>query len=262
VCLSLPIRGKNLWEVMGCEYIPALVSSPVTRSRKPPATSPTRAVGYVRVSTEEQHLGPAAQRKALVSWCAGHGVELVAVHEDLGVSGGAELEKRPGLMAALDGLATHGAGVLLVGKRDRLARDVVLAAMIERLAVRAGARVLAADGNGNGNGPEGELMRGIVDVFAAYERALIRSRTKAALAVKRARGERVGEIPYGARLGADGIRLDPAPAELGVIKRVRQLRAAGLTIEAIATKLNAEGHPARGNRWHPTTVSRLLRRAV
>ena len=231
-------------------------------ARRVVAASPRRAVGYVRVSTDEQHLGPDAQRRALATWCSTHGVELVAVFEDLGVSGGAELEKRPGLMAAIDGLAVHTAGVLLVGKRDRLARDVVLAAMIERLAVRAGARVLAADGNGNGDGPEGELMRGIVDVFSQYERALIRSRTKAALAVKQARGERVGEIPYGAKLSADGSRLEPEPSERKAIERVRQLRAAGLTIKAIAEKLNADGQPARGSRWHPTTVARLLRRAV
>ena len=45
-------------------------------------------------------------------------------------------------------------------------------------------------------------MRGIVDVFAAYEREVIRARTRAALGVKRARGERTGEIPYGYRVAA------------------------------------------------------------
>jgi DNA invertase Pin-like site-specific DNA recombinase len=37
------------------------------------------------------------------------------------------------------------------------------------------------------------LMRGLVDLFAQYERALIRSRTKAALAVKKGRGERLAK---------------------------------------------------------------------
>ncbi len=91
--------------------------------------------------------------------------------------------------------------MLLVAKRDRLARDVVVAAMVDRLAERHGARVLAADGTGNGDGPEAMLMRGIVDVFAQYERALIRARTKAALAVKavarRADGRRPLRSPAG-----------------------------------------------------------------
>lgn len=245
---------------MGCFCIPFLVGSSMSRSRKRPPGSQNRAVGYLRVSTDDQHLGPEAQRSALSAWCRDHQVDLVAVHEDLGVSGGAELDKRPGLMAALDAIVSHGAGVLLVAKRDRLARDVVVAAMVERLAERSGARVLAADGTGNADNPEGLLMRGIIDVFAAYERALIRSRTRAALAVKRARGERVGTVPYGCRLAPCGERLEPNPEEQNVIDRIARWREAGLTIVAIANRLNAEGHSARGSRWHPTTVARLLRR--
>lgn len=76
-----------------------------------------KAVGYVRCSTDEQHLGPEAQREALSRWCAANSTELVAIHDDLGVSGGAALDRRPGLLGALDALNAHGAGVLLVAKR-------------------------------------------------------------------------------------------------------------------------------------------------
>ena len=229
------------------------------RTRKP--ASPALVVGYLRVSTDEQTLGPEAQRAALVKWCKANGAELVAVHADHGVSGGAALDKRPGLLAALDALAEHGAGVLLVAKRDRLARDVVVAAMVERLAERAGARILAADGAGNGEGPEAMLMRGMMDLFAQYERALIRARTCSALAVKRTRGERTtGKLPFGYRLAADAIHLEADPAEQRVIELVAALRAEGLSIRAIADRLNAEGTPARGAKWHPTTVARLGKR--
>jgi DNA invertase Pin-like site-specific DNA recombinase len=215
------------------------------------------------VSTEDQNLGPDAQRAALERWCAANGAELVAVHEDHGVSGAAPLEKRLALMAALDALKAHGAGVLLVAKRDRLARDAMVAAMVERLAERTGARVMTADGAGNGDGPEGQLMRGIMDVFAQYERALIRSRTKAAMAVKKAKGERTGgpgaEL-FGYRDAADGIHLEENPAEQEVIATVRVLRAAGRSIRGIADQLNLDGVPARGARWHPTTVANVLNR--
>ena len=232
-------------------------------ARQPhPKPSPAKVVGYIRVSTDEQHLGPEAQREALGRWCKANGGELMAVFEDLGVSGGVELDKRPGLLAALDALKMRGAGCLLVAKRDRLARDVVVAAMVERLVERAGARVLAADGTGNQEGPEGLLMRGIVDVFAQYERALIRSRTRAALAVKRGRGERVGDIPIGKRLDADGTHLAVDPAEGVAVARILALRDGGASIRQIADALNAEGVPARGERWHPTSVARILRRAA
>jgi site-specific DNA recombinase len=221
---------------------------------------PQRAVGYVRVSTEEQNLGPEAQRKAMHLWCKSHDTQLVAVHEDLGVSGGAPLEKRPGLLAALDELGGNNAGVLLVAKRDRLARDVVVAAMVERLAQRQGARIKAADGTGNGTGPEAMLMRGIVDLFAQYERAVIRTRTRAALAVKKAKQERIGQVPYGYRLGADRVHLEPLEREQTVIQRVHSLKQEGLSIRAVAGRLNDENIPSRGTRWHPTTVARLLTR--
>jgi site-specific DNA recombinase len=221
---------------------------------------PSKAIGYIRCSTEEQHLGPEAQREALTRWCKASGAQLVAVFEDLGVSGGAELAKRPGLMGAMDAIKREGAGGLLVAKRDRLARDVVLAAMTERLVERAGARVLAADGTGNGEGIDASLMRGVVDLFAQHERNVIKARTKAALAVKRGRGERIGKIPFGYRLASDGLHLEPDDPEQVVLAHVLALRADGLTIRAIAQRLDVEGTPARGTRWHATTVARLLKR--
>ena len=230
------------------------------RTRRPAAANPARVVGYVRVSTEEQRNGPEAQREALAAWCARNGAELVAVLEDRGVSGGAALDRRPGLLAALEALEEHGAGRLLVAKRDRLARDVMVAAMVERMAARVGAVVVAADGAGDGEGPEAMLMRRMVDAFAEYERALIRARTRAALASKRARGERTGCVPMGSRVAADGVHLEADPAEAEALALVRELRAEGLSIRAIAGALDARGVPARGGRWHPTTVARLLRR--
>jgi DNA invertase Pin-like site-specific DNA recombinase len=219
-----------------------------------------RAVGYLRVSTDEQSLGPAAQHDALVRWCRAHQIELVDVHQDLGVSGGAPLDKRPGLLGALDAMKRQDAGVLLVAKRDRLARDVVVAAMVERLVERGGGRVQAADGTGNGDTPEAALLRGVVDVFAAYERQLIKARTKAGLAVKKSRAERVGQVPYGYRLAEDRHHLEPDPVEQKVIATILSLRAQGRSGRQIVDALQAVGARARGGRWHRTTISRILQR--
>lgn len=84
----------------------------------------SKAVAYLRVSTTDQHLGPEAQRKSIETWAAANGVQVVAWHADPGVSGGSDLDDRPGLVAALAELRLVGAGVLVVAKRDRLARDV------------------------------------------------------------------------------------------------------------------------------------------
>lgn len=225
-----------------------------------PKTSSKLAVAYLRVSTEEQSLGPRAQRAAIERWALANGVTIAAWHVDRGVSGGAPLDKRPELMAAFEAMREHAAGLLLVAKRDRLARDVMIAGMLERLAERQGAAIRCADGTGDGAGPEGELMRGIVDLFAQYERAVIRARTKAALAAKKARGELTGSAPLGAKRAADGVHLELHEAEQNAVSYIRALRADGLPLRAIVDRLNAEQVPARGSRWHLTSVVRVLGR--
>lgn len=222
----------------------------------------TKAVLYVRVSTDEQALGPEAQRTAAQRWCESRGVQLVAVCEDLGVSGGAPLDKCAGLLSALRELEAHGAGVLLVAKRDRLARDVMKAAMVEQLAARAGASVVSAAGEGEGTDPAAALMRTMVDAFAQYERALIGARTKAAMAVKKAKGERVGAVPYGWQLGADGVQLERCEAEQAVIAECRALRAEGWALAAIGAELARRGlTPRNGGRWFPMQVARMVEAA-
>lgn len=221
----------------------------------------TKAVGYVRVSTAEQHLGPEAQRASIEAWARAHGVEVVAWHVDQGVSGATPVERRPGLLAALASLREHRAGRLVAAKRDRIARDVVTAAMLERAAVASGARVVSAAGEGNGDAPADQFMRTVIDGAAAYERGLIRARTKAALAAKAARGERVGGIPFGFALAADGKRLEPLPHEQATIERIASLSAAGVSQRGIARELEAAGVVSRSGRpFTQTQVARILAR--
>lgn len=225
--------------------------------RKPRRGDPRIAVGYIRVSTEDQNLGPEAQRAAIEAWARRHGAELVAICEDLGVSGATPLELRSGLAAAIEAVRSSGAGVLLAAKRDRFARDVVIAAMVERAALAAGAVTRTTDGSSDAEGPEGGMMRGIVDVFAQYEREVIRARTRAALGVKKARGERVGTIPFGYRLAEDGIHLEEDPIEQSTIALVLELREARHTFRAIVTELRERGVVAR--RGHPLGLSQVAR---
>ena len=104
--------------------------------------------------------------------------------------------------------------------------------------------------------------RGVQDAVAAYERALLRARTKAALQAKRRRGERVGQVPYGYQLGADGRTLVEHAGEQRAIGLVRELRASGLSQRAIVAHLNAHQlGAARGKTWHVRTIQRLLKAA-
>jgi DNA invertase Pin-like site-specific DNA recombinase len=118
----------------------------------------------MRVSTTEQELGPEAQRRAIEAWSKREAVTIRTWHVEH-VSGAARIERKTVLLQAIEDLRAHGAGRLVVAKRDRLAREVVISAMIERLVERCGARISTADGTTDASGPEGALLRSMIDVF-------------------------------------------------------------------------------------------------
>jgi DNA invertase Pin-like site-specific DNA recombinase len=212
-------------------------------------------IAYLRVSTEEQHLGPEAQRQAIDRWLVQNGHTLKATFEE-NLSGGTPLDRRPGLAQAL--AALEAGDILVVARRDRLARDLYTVLLIEREVERRKARVISAAGEGTeANDPTQLMVRRITDVFAEFERNLIKGRTKGALMVKKSRGERIGTIPYGSQLHADGIHLEPRPDELAILERLIGLRAQGVSYRVIADLFNAETVPCRGTRWHKTTLHRL-----
>ena len=115
------------------------------------AAAPTisRAIGYVRVSTEQQAesgLGLEAQQSSITAAAARLGLEFSRTFVDAGTSGSLAIEDRPVLLDAV--AAVRRGDVLLVAKRDRLGRDVIAVAMIERLIAKRGARVVSAAGEG------------------------------------------------------------------------------------------------------------------
>ena len=165
-----------------------------------------------------------------------------------------------GLLRRVAGRRLDGAGLLLVAKRDRLARDVLLASLIDREVARCGAKVEAADGAGNGDTPQDRFVRTLMDAFAELERALIRARTRSALAVKKARGERIGSLQYGFDLGDDGKTLVRNEAEQAIITKVKQLRAEGVPNRRIAIVLADEGKMSRNGRiFASMQLSRMCR---
>jgi hypothetical protein len=88
---------------------------------------------------------------------------------------------------------------------------------------------------------------------------MVRARTRAALAAKRARRERVGAVPYGFALQRDGVHLVAARSEQATIARARELRAAGLSLRAVAATLASEGRVSRrGRRFLPAQIARMV----
>jgi len=249
VCTILDPKGKCIYSAFmmnDCEHV---------------LNTRANAVGYIRVSTDEQKLGPLAQRDAIEHWATRQGVTIVAWYEDRGVSGTVPAYKRPGLMDAITALDSHT--VLAVAKRDRLSRDALDSILIEKQVAKRGGRIVSAAGEGTADdGPSQQLFRRITDAFSEYEVGLIRQRTRAALAAKRARGEKTGgDIPYGYKLDSDGKTLVKSEEGAG-LDLILELRAGGMSIRKIAAELNNRGVKPRGSKWHGTTVARILKRAA
>ncbi len=198
------------------------------------------AVAYVRVSTGKQALGEDAQRAAIERYASQRGIVVADWFTDQ-VSGSIAPERRPGLGAALVAMRSHRAGILLVHKRDRIGRDSLAVGLLERVLDRRGAHIVTADGSAQGQGAESVLLRGVMDVVSEYERQLIRARTRAALAVKRQRGEKTGgQVPFGFVLGSDGRHLVPRHDEQAVLATIARLRSEGVTLAEICARLNAD----------------------
>ncbi len=79
---------------------------------------------------------------------------------------------------------------------------------------------------------------------------------------KRANGERVGTVPFGCRMAADGVHVEPDVTEQDILASVRELRAAGHSTRQIAAELNQQGFTTRrGTAWRFQYVAEVLRAA-
>ena len=224
------------------------------------------AVLYARVSTVEQvedGTSLAAQAKMLQSYCALRGYNVLAHIEDAGVSAGKPLENRPG-GAELLGLVGSGQITHVIAvKLDRLFRNCRDCLAVTAQWDKLGVSLHLVDLGGQSLDTSSAIGRFFLTVMAGaaeFERNLVAERTRAAMQHLKSERRRVGQVPYGFQLDPDGAHLIEAPAEQAVIAQVRSLRQAGYTVRAIAERLNITDTPARGSRWHPTTVARLLRR--
>jgi site-specific DNA recombinase len=228
-------------------------------------TDPQSAVGYVRVSTEEQAregVSLSAQQERIRAYCTMRGLDLVAVVTDSGVSAGKPLHTRPGGQQVLDMVSRGEVANVVAMKLDRLFRDCADCLEVTRDWDRRGLALHLIDLGGQAIDTSTAMGRFFLTVMAGaaeMERNLVRERTAAAMAYKKARGEYTGgEAPYGWHLTDDNT-LEPHRAEQQVIAAARELRAAGLSLRKVGAGLAERGLLPRSRRqWHAETVKALL----
>lgn len=218
-----------------------------------------KAVAYVRVSTDEQAADGcslAAQREKVDAYCRLHDLELIDVCEDAGVSG-KRADNRPGLQRAL-ALACKHKATLVVYSLSRLARSVRDCIDISERISKCGATLASLSERLDTSSAAGEFFFNIMASLAQMERKQIGERTRLGMDYKRRRHERIGTVPIGYRVAADGVQLLPDAAGQRDIAAMRKLRADGLSYAAITDAMNARG----GRRWYLKTVFAVLKRAA
>lgn len=215
------------------------------------------AIAYCRVSTHEQgdsRNGLDAQRVAVEAFARAEGYELLVTVDEVG-SGALLLPDRPVLQSVLR-QAKRSRAVVLVSKLDRLSRDVAFISTLMSQGVRF---VVAELGD--------DVDPFVLHLFAALaekERRMISQRTKDALAVLKARGVKLGNpsnLVHAQSLGTVAVKAGADAFASRLEPALRRMRQGGLTLQAMADELDAQGTPTQRNgRWSPTGVRNLLTR--
>ena len=219
-----------------------------------------RFVAYLRVSTQKQGysgLGLEAQRDIIKNYLR----EKKPIFEYIEVESGRKTDKgRPKLKEALTQCRTYGAK-LIVAKLDRLARNVsFLSALLD-----SDVEIVFCDF------PQAnKMVLNILASISQYEAELISTRTRQALAAKKARGCKLGNPEHlldkhqaaieksnqtNRRKAADN------PNNKRAVAMLKVLAAQGMTLTEMTDKLNNEGFvTSKGYQFRPSQVFVLLKR--
>jgi peptidoglycan hydrolase-like protein with peptidoglycan-binding domain/DNA invertase Pin-like site-specific DNA recombinase len=218
----------------------------VTNIVPPARSSPFRrreekvlALGYVSVSANGELQSEAfdSQLQAIDGYCDDHGWELVEVVRDVDV-GTRDLE-RQGLLYALDKIGRGEAECIIVSELGRLSRSAAdLGGVLDRLE-RTGGRLVALDLGLDTASPEGRVAAQALARVSSWEH----DRTRKGLAAAAA----------GSTATAEPQVVQDVPA---LKRRIATMRETGMTLQAIADVLNAEGVPTLrgGAQWRPSSV--------
>ena len=154
---------------------------------------------------------------------------------------------------------------MLAQDRDRFAREPAFHYLLESEFAKYGTKLTAINDWG-GDTPEGQLLRGIQDQVAKYERVLITERTRRGK-LRRAREGKVvpaGSPPYGFTYdkGIGNYRVDERT--ICVVKRIFEMAASGTSLHRIRKTFEDEAIPtAEGSRfWNVNTIGKVIRNDV
>ena len=196
------------------------------------------AIGYVRVSTEEQAregISIEAQEERIRALATAKGWDLIEIIKDPGYSG--KNLSRPGIKSLIDSCRRGTVNVVIVYKVDRLTRrQKDLWYLLEDVFYKNQVGFVSVTEAFDSTTAAGTAFLGMIGVFAQLERDLVSERTREALNHKRAKGEWVGRTPTGFRINGEG-RLEADPEALKTIARAKRLKREGASFGSISRAL-------------------------
>jgi DNA invertase Pin-like site-specific DNA recombinase len=206
----------------------------------------TRAIGYIRVSTDkqaDQGVSLEAQRAKIEAYAMLYDLEMVDYVIE---TGSAKNTDREGLQNALQALIRGEAEALVVVKLDRLTRSVGdLGRLVEAYFQKHA--LLSVGEQIDTRSAAGRLVLNVLASVSQWEREAIGERTSAAMQHMKAEGMYTGgKPPYGFGL-VNGELLKNA-GEQAVLDLVRKYRAKGLSLRKIAQALASKGFKSRGGK--------------
>ncbi len=186
-------------------------------------------------------MSPTEQRERIEQTCTRDGLELIAVHEELDVSGGKALSERRGLGAAVASIEAGSADVVAAAYFDRLFRSLSTQAEVVERVERAGGQVITVDVGRVTNGSAGQWLSGtMMGAVSEYQRRSMRERSANGQAKAVARGATPwARVPLG-YVREVGV-LSPDPETVPIVQQAFAMRAEGAPLTQIRAMLKSHG---------------------
>jgi len=230
----------------------------------PSSVNAKKAIGIVRVSQVAGREGdsfasPTDQRQHIEETCQREGLKLVAIHDELDVSGGAKLEDRHHLLEAVEAVEAGKIGVVISAYFDRLVRSLDVKSQIVERVESAGGRVLTFDHGEITHKTAGQwLSSTLIGAINEHQRRIAKERSGEAQRLAVARGVvPFPNIGVGYVLQDDGT-LAPHPTEAPVVADGFRMRAEGATIAEVRAHLKRHGIERSYHGVHTLLRSRLV----
>jgi DNA invertase Pin-like site-specific DNA recombinase len=197
------------------------------------------------------------QEKAVRDLAAAHGDSIAEILSDFARSGGTT-KHRPGYARLLEAIDRGQVATIYSYSLSRLSRSLLdFADLLERCRAHSVRIRFVTEGEIDYSTATGRAYANMAATFAQMERELATERNASAVAARIARGDYVGQAPYGKRIA--GGSLIPRKDEKAAVV-VAAFREAG-SFGGAAKLLNARGVPTRhGGTWRHGVVADLLRR--